>query len=510
MRNIFGKSLIVAAAASLLCSCAAGKDPTAASSGSVTTTGDTMKTITEQIKLPQGKKPKLTNVSVHDPSVMYADGTYYIIGSHMQAAKSDDLMIWTQISSGLDSNVLFADVRTELSKALQWTQSDTFWAADWIQLRSDGRYYMYYCACQGSSPLSCMGLAVADSPEGPYTDLGIFMRSGVSGFTPDKKGYDASTMPNAIDPNVFYDKDGNLWMVYGSYSGGIFILEMDPETGFPKPDQGWGKKLTGGNHTPIEGPYIIYSPDTEYYYLFTSYGGLSYDAGYNIRVARSKNPDGPYLDSEGKDIINAADGSSSNMDTSKIRDYGVKLFGNFTWTKEYTDIGKTFGYVSPGHNSAYYNEKTGQYFLIFHTRFPGQGETHQVRVHQMFLNDDGWFTVAPFRYAGEDIGQYEYTGENVIGTYKFVNHGKDVTSKITKSVKIRLNGDYTVTDAKSGENIGSWQLSAGNRAEITIDGIAYNGVFLFQWDDSAGGYTMTFSALSTQGTAIWGTQVYVP
>ena len=57
-------------------------------------------------------------------------------------------------------------------------------------------------------------------------------------------------------------------MVYGSYSGGIYIMEMDPNTGFPLPDQGYGKKLLGGYHARIEAPYILYSPETDYYYLF--------------------------------------------------------------------------------------------------------------------------------------------------------------------------------------------------------------------------------------------------
>lgn len=40
-----------------------------------------------------------------------------------------------------------------------------------------------------------------------------------------------------VDPDVFYDKDNNLWMVYGSYSGGIFIMKMDPVTGMPMPGE---------------------------------------------------------------------------------------------------------------------------------------------------------------------------------------------------------------------------------------------------------------------------------
>lgn len=69
---------------------------------------------------------------------------------------------------------------------------------------------------------------------------------------------------------------------------GIFILEMDKKTGLPLPGQGYGKKLIGGNHSRIEGAYILYNPETQYYYLYMSFGGLAADGGYNIRVARSK------------------------------------------------------------------------------------------------------------------------------------------------------------------------------------------------------------------------------
>jgi len=63
---------------------------------------------------------------------------------------------------------------------------------------------------------------------------------------------------------------------------------MNPSTGKQYPGQGYGKKLLGANHSRIEGPYIQYSPDTGYYYLFLSFGGLTADGGYNIRVARSQ------------------------------------------------------------------------------------------------------------------------------------------------------------------------------------------------------------------------------
>lgn len=42
--------------------------------------------------------------------------------------------------------------------------------------------------------------------------------------------YNFEEYPNAIDPTVFYDADDRMWMVYGSWSGGIFLLELDPAT----------------------------------------------------------------------------------------------------------------------------------------------------------------------------------------------------------------------------------------------------------------------------------------
>ena len=72
--------------------------------------------------------------------------------------------------------------------------------------------------------------------------------------------YDATKHPNAVDPSVFADATGKLWMVYGSYSGGIFIMELNATTGLPLAGQGYGKHLMGGNHARIEGAYILYSP----------------------------------------------------------------------------------------------------------------------------------------------------------------------------------------------------------------------------------------------------------
>ncbi|CAM4397870.1 family 43 glycosylhydrolase [Paenibacillus alkaliterrae] len=453
----------------------------------------------------QDTMPVFRDASVHDPSVIKVDDTYYVFGSHLAAAKTKDFMKWDLVASGANvNNPLFENVVEELKETFAWAQSDTLWAADVIQLK-DGRFYMYYNACKGDSPRSALGVAVADHIEGPYKDLGILLKSGMWG-QPSEDGtiYDAREHPNAVDPDVFFDKNGKLWMMYGSYSGGIFILEMDAATGKPLPGQGYGKKLTGGNHSRIEGAYVLYSPETAYYYMYLSFGGLDAVGGYNIRVARSENPDGPYYDAEGNEMIDVkADPALPIFDDRSIEPFGVKLMGSFLFDRKIGDPGTGIGigYVSPGHNSAYYDPETGKQFLIFHTRFPQRGEEHEIRVHQMFMNSEGWPVVAPYRYAGETIDKVYR--EDVVGDYQFVNHAKDISAAIKKSQFITLNKNSKI----SGDVSGTWKRTAHNKAELTVDGVVYDGVFLRQWDPTSASYVMTFTALSKQGVAIWGSKM---
>jgi len=441
--------------------------------------------------------PSYTEASVHDPSVIYADNQYYIIGSHLAFAKSPDLMNWQQISTSVASSHLFSDVSTSLQESFEYSKTDTLWASDITQLK-DGKYYLYYCSCEGSSPLSTMGVAVSDSIEGPYEDKGIFLTSGTNSETGSP--FDATVEPNVIDPHVFYDKGDVLWMVYGSYSGGIFILKMDSETGFPKADQGYGKKLLGGNHSRIEAPYILYNKDTKYYYLFLSFGGLDATGGYNIRVARSKNPDGPYEDASGNSMIEAMGEEGSFFDDESIEDYGTKLIGNFEITNGNSI--PTGGYVSPGHNSAYYDEKEDKYYIIFHSRFPNQGEANEVRVHQLFFNANGWPMIAPIRHAGETI--QELNDSEIKGKYQFFKMDNDINDDYEEKMLITLSSSKIIY----GQGGGYWKSEAlPNESILFINFTNYKGYFLKQWDDTQNSDTITFTGMSNEGEVIFGMKV---
>lgn len=106
-------------------------------------------------------------------------------------------------------------------------------------------------------------------------------------------------------------------MSYGSWLGGIWILQLDENTGLrdytvdygvngdgtanKEKDYYFGKKLAGGNFVSGEASYVEYIDG--YYYLFVTYGGLTADGGYQMRIFRSSNPDGPYKDYKDKEAI---------------------------------------------------------------------------------------------------------------------------------------------------------------------------------------------------------------
>ncbi|MCC5835457.1 MAG: glycoside hydrolase family 43 protein [Opitutales bacterium] len=445
------------------------------------------------------------SVSVHDPMVIKDGGWYYIFGSHLAAAKSQDLIHWKSIAGDWNpENPIIPNPDEELKEAMLWPEPDaeSTWAKSPILL--NGVYHLYFSAAHWHSPRSNISLATSDRVEGPYSYQGMLIRKYENGEHSEEidAPFDDSIHPGVIDPHVFFDVDDQLWMVYGSYSGGMHILRMDPETGRPFEGQGYGKRIAGGNHAPMEGPYILYNPDTRFYYLLVSFGTLGPDGGYNIRVARSENPDGPYVDPMGNSMTEFIDKDINGRNWRNSEPYGAKLIGNFLFTES------NLGYLAPGHNSALYDEELDKTFAIFHTRFPGQGGIHQVRVHQLFMNSEGWYVMAPHNYNGERIGSYE--DSELIGRYQYVNHGREIQATFgTPGGNIILSSDIELlADGRiRGDVEGSWERVNEHQAVIQIDGATYHGVFLKQWDRGLEKEVMTFSALSDEGIAVWGSQV---
>jgi arabinan endo-1,5-alpha-L-arabinosidase len=113
-----------------------------------------------------------------------------------------------------------------------------------------------------------------------WQDLGIVVQS-----------YGGSTEINAIDPALFRDQDGKVYLSYGSFFGGIGVAEIDQATGKLA---GSVTTVWGGAGRDIEAPYI--TRDGGYYYLFVNRGSCCHgvDSTYYVEVQRATNILGPY------------------------------------------------------------------------------------------------------------------------------------------------------------------------------------------------------------------------
>ncbi len=461
-------------------------------------------------------------VAVHDPSILEADGTYYIYGSHMTCAKSTDLLHWEMIADGyMKTNPVYGQIYDVADEAFAYAgskdsviQTDDkgthVWAPDVIYNETTGLYYMYYCTSStwNASNL-CFG--TSESPEGPFIWQKALIYSGynlgnidstdvpdyvdeeyVRGHYIKSGGYNYEDYPNAIDPTVFYDADGRMWMTYGSWSGGIFLLEIDPATGdviHPEADEEnhvdpyYGKRLLGGGHISIEGPYIYYDPDTEYYYLFVSYGTLTSNGGYQIRVFRSKTVDGDYVDMNG-----AYPGKSAMHEN-----FGLKLSGNYKLPS------LEMAYMATGHNSAFI-DTDGRKYVVYHTRFNDNGESHSPRVHQFLMNEEGWPCMLPYQTQGETVSESGYEKSAVVGRYFVTNQGTEISADIANPKILYLNEDGTIVGRESA---GTWEMRDGSPyITVTIDDVTYSGV-LCAMKDEAGTDVETFSAVGAN-TTVWG------
>ena len=492
----------------------------------------------------------ISRVMVHDPSIFEYNDEYYVFGSHIATAKSSDLVNWTQVSTDYQSvanNPIYGNVKENLAESFTWAGYDdgdckggyAVWAPDVIYnpnyVWADGHKgaYMLYYSASSTWRRSCIGYMVSDRADGGYTYGGTVVYSGFTNtgkvnydgnstrdttYTNDylpfnklieegKIDGDVSTWkcfnsngswnnnyaPNAIDPTLFYDATGeHLYMVYGSWSGGIYLLELDPTTGLvihPKADEAnnvdayFGKKLLGGGHISIEGPYIMYDEATDYYYLFVSYGGLTSNGGYQIRVFRSKTVDGEYVDMNG----------SYPTKSAMHQNFGLKLSGNY----KLPSLDKA--YMATGHNSAFIDDD-GKMYVVYHTRFNDGTENHSPRVHQMLMNEEGWPCDLPYQTQGETVSDSGYSKDDVVGRYYFINQGTDISNEIANPRIIYLNLDGSV----EGEEVsGTWTMKDNTYyMRISLSDKDYSGVFC-KMKDEAGTDVFTFSAVGSN-ESVWG------
>ena len=177
---------------------------------------------------------------------------------------------------------------------------------------------------------------------------------------------------NAIDPNLILDEKKNPWLVLGSFWSGIKLVKLDPATGKPaKPKHSPEKdapllSLATRPATPdirgaIEAPFLFRHGN--FYYLFVSFDFCcrGVNSTYNVRVGRSAKITGPYLDREGKAML---EGGGTPV-----------VSGSGRWR-------------GTGHNAVYREKNTDG--IIYHAYDAEQNGVPTLRIEKLEWDKRGW------------------------------------------------------------------------------------------------------------------------
>jgi arabinan endo-1,5-alpha-L-arabinosidase len=279
------------------------------------------------------------NLSAHDPSAIEQNGGVYLYytGARLPGKTSKDLLVWNASSSALgNSNPSWI--------ATQVPGATNLWAPD-ISFYN-GQYHLYYSASTFGSNSSCIGHATRESLEsGSWTDHGSVVCSK------------SSDNWNAIDPNLVVDIEGTAWLSFGSFWSGIKLVALDQSGARANTDL---FSIASRNGGAIEAPYIVRR--CGYYYLFVSFDTCCRGANstYNIRVGRSEQIKGPYVDKEGKQMM---DGGGTQL-----------VSGDNSWK-------------GPGQSAVLFVDDRA--YNIYHAYASSNGRA-TLRVSELVWDSDGW------------------------------------------------------------------------------------------------------------------------
>jgi arabinan endo-1,5-alpha-L-arabinosidase len=429
---------------------------------------------------------KWGSYNVHDPSIIKYNDTYYCYNTDVAFGHAIKPGIQIRYSKDLVQWFTYGWVFSEIPKmgATYIRQNGTepfqsLWAPYITKYKNEFR--LYYSLSSSDPRRSVIGLATATNPEGPWTEKGIVVTSANN----------ATRQTNAIDPTMVTSPDGKQYFYYGSAWDGIYILELNPETGLALNPGEIGKRIanrgfTGGKYNGnIEGPEIIYNAEFKKYYLFMAYDWI--DTKYNVRVGKSDSPTGPFYDFDGKDL---------NLDI----DHKPMILAPYQFVNH-------VGWQGVSHCAVFQNPTDGQYFIAHQGR-PGNQKYYMIlHVRKIFWSADGWPIVSPERYAWEkteNIAESKIAGEweRIVLNYNILpGYDKEQTNPdFQKSVDLKLNIDKTInTDLKSTWNyIAPW-LTLNWSDGTTEKVIVQSGR---DWEHHK--ETVVFTGLDKTGTAVWG------
>jgi len=232
------------------------------------------------------------------PEIFKHNGVYYNINmtGGMKIKTSTDLINWSNLTTVFNTKPAW--IKKELGY-------DSIWAPGYYVVGDKLR--IYYCASASGSRNSLIGMVECKTPAGAFVDKGMVIRST------------DSTPYNCIDPNIFTEDDGTVYLVWGSYVEGIYMRKLNAETGLLDESDTTLHRLADAKDG-MEAPYLIKKDG--YYYLFVAMGNMSRNENYHWAVGRSESLFGPYVDKKGRPMLEGY--------TSPLTEYksGVQAVGH--------------------------------------------------------------------------------------------------------------------------------------------------------------------------------------
>ena len=425
--------------------------------------------------------------------------------------------------------------------------SASWWAPDIVAKPDGSGYWLYTCVVDGSGDHSGI---VADPalPNYRYARACILLYESDSlepgSFKPvlDENGDPAVLMQstilrgesvrdvNGIDPQIIFDPDGNMYMAYGSFGSGNYMIELDPETGLRKDGMGWqshadirnwvendiqalyrgddvegaheedGKSIgwthsyygTNLSKANMEAPVLarhdnvtimdedenILEEGKTYYYTMHSYDGLA--DNYQMWGGRSESVWGVYKSTTGGIVYNA--GYDPDTGIGSGANEGNKYMGAFTWHSKSAGNNE-LDIILPGHNDLF-TTSAGTSVAAYITRQDGNTGSFVTQIHQYYLNSYGEIVINPNRYAGESsraVSAEELFAYTDGGKFKMVvmTNNRDTTSgfnsvNVSRDVTLEQSADDPSSGAiydgptTASTQIGTWKMYGNGYIKFTF------------------------------------------
>ena len=488
----------------------------------------------------------------HDPSLIEVeeDGApaYYIVSTGWdhgnEIRRSTDLLTWEYLGKTTESDSILPQKLTDWIGGTNDSGFVQWWAPD-IVAAPDGGYWLYTCCVsdalvnvEGTNySKACIILMESDTIEpGSFVYKGVLMQSCI----PD--GTEGAIDVNSIDPQIIYDTDGKMYMAYGSFGTGNWMLELDPKTGLRKDKmykkdtfyswqevrdfrneavekysnflygeevstEYYGSMISQG---AMEAPVIarhdnvtvsdengVIEEGKTYYYSMHSYNGLN--VAYQMWGGRSESVWGRYNSVNGGSVYNQAPGNLANE--------GNMYMGSFTW-KDKAAGSKETDIVMPGHNDLF-TTSSGLDLAAYITRtytYDPSSAVFMVQLHQYYLNSMGDLCINPNRYGGEidrSVSKEELFRFTDGGRFKLValSNSSISGSGAVQSVEVVLSEDGKI--GYNGTQVGGWLMYGDGYIKLTFDAAnvipgttvetVYYGVVRPAWlyEQNRSGFTVT-------------------